>query len=203
MKKYLFPLAGFLLLLCACAGEEMDRTVFIPDATDANLPAYTEWGYNSFGARYERNYFLVANSLVPCKVTYRDGVLNFSLTGRLAADAASNRYDTEKMTLTFAFPSSHIGDFTDLVSLHGREIDLTGDSCGVRMEREDLVALVRPVSGRLTFGRAQLLRIDDVINRVILSGTFEVKFLLNSRPETISDGRFDVGIRDDFYSYPE
>ena len=49
----------------------------------------------------------------------------------------------------------------------------------------------------------QLLKIDGEENRVILSGLFELRFLKKGRPETISDGRFDVGINNDFYRFPE
>jgi hypothetical protein len=37
-------------------------------------------------------------------------------------------------------------------------------------------------------------------NRIILSGTFELRFLKNGHPESISKGRFDMGITDkNFY----
>jgi hypothetical protein len=56
----------------------------------------------------------------------------------------------------------------------------------------------------LYFKRIQLLSIDDIENRIILSGTFGIKFLKNGLSETISDGRFDIGITDrDFHSFSE
>jgi hypothetical protein len=58
------------------------------------------------------------------------------------------------------------------------------------------------IDGKLHFKRFQLLKVDDKINRIILSGTFEVKFIKNGLPQTLSDGRFDMGITNrDFYSY--
>jgi hypothetical protein len=197
MKKYLFTIVSILFLLCACSEDEMDRTIFIPDENDNNLPAYSEWGYNSFGAKYERDYFLATNNLVPCKITYQNGRLNFSLIGRLSGNSTS-----AKMVLTFSFPTSSMTDYADLVSLNNTEIDLTDASCAVKIETDNAETTVIPQSGHLTFKRAQLLRIDDKEDRVILSGIFDIKFLINSRPETISDGRFDIGINKDFYSYP-
>jgi hypothetical protein len=202
MKKYLFSLTGIFLLLCACSKDELDRTIFIPDDDDSNLPAYTEWGYNAFGARYERDYFLVSNQFVPCKITYRSGMLNFSLIGNIKGSAASYR-DEGKMTLTFSFPSPPMRRYADLAALHDTTIDLTDASCVVRIEKGNVETVSTSRSGHLTFKRAQLLRVDEVENRIILSGTFDVQILVNNRPESFSDGRFDVGINKDFYSFPD
>jgi hypothetical protein len=201
MQKYLFSLIGAFLLICACSKDEMDRTIFIPDDDDVNLPAYTDWGYNAFGAKYERDYFLVSDHLVPCKITYRNGMLNFSLIGNIKGGAASYR-DAGKMTLTFSFPSSPMRRYADLVSLHANKIDLTDASCMVKIEKGNVETIHTPQSGHLTFKRAQLLRIDDIDDRIILSGTFDVQFFINGWPETISDGRFDVGINNrDFHGF--
>jgi hypothetical protein len=200
MKKYLFSLIGIFLLLGACSKDEMDRTIFIPDDDDINLPAYTEWGYNAFGAKYERDYFLVSDYLVPCKITYQNGQLNFSLIGNRKGSAASYR-DAGKMTLTFSFSSSPMRRYADLVSLHDTTIVLTDASCAVKIEKDGAVTNITPqISGHLTFKRAQLLRIDDIDDRIILSGTFDVQFFINDMLETISDGRFDVGINKYFSS---
>lgn len=60
--------------------------------------------------------------------------------------------------------------------------------------------LLNLIAGNLTFKRAQQLRVDDKNDRIILSGTFDVQFLNNNRPESFSRGRFDVGlIEQDFY----
>ena len=199
MKKY----ALIIMLLpaiwaCTYENDIMDKTVFIPDEENANLPAYTEWGYNSFGAVYERSYFVSAYDIIPCKITYRNGVLNFHISGRIG----SRYYDTNEMILTFSFPTSLVGEYNpineymDLMVLHQKEIDLTGTSCEVKMTRNAQAETLSLLSGRLTFKRAQLLRIDNKENRVILSGTFDVRFLRNNIPEVISDGRFDFGITD-------
>jgi hypothetical protein len=202
MKTNLLILASLFTLLCACS--DIERTIFISDANDSNLPAYTEWGYNSFGAKYERLYFLVHKSIIPCKVTYREGTLHFSLTGVLSEVMYGNYgyFNSETMTLTVSFPSEPMYEYRDLLALHGRVIDLADtSSCRVEIDRTDKTGMtVAPIKGHLTFRRAQLLRIDEKENRVILSGSFDLQFLANDKPESITDGRFDVGIHTEFYS---
>jgi len=196
MRKYCFILL-IITLLSACSKDEMDRTIFIPDDNDYNLPAYTEWGYNSFGAEYERNYFLASNSIVPCKITYHDNQLRFSLSGRVTGGS----YKTT--TLSFIFtPSTPILDYSDLVKLNGVKINLTTINCTVTMEQDGDEKTLSVMGGELYFKRTQLLSIDDKVNRVILSGTFDVRFLQNNLPMTMSNGRFDLGITQNvFLSY--
>jgi hypothetical protein len=198
MKTFIY--ANMLALLCACS--DIDSTVFIPDSDDPSLPAYTEWGYNSFGAKYERHYFLADNGVTPCKIVYREGMLHFSLSGVLRGDAYSSY--SGHMTLTVSFPAGPVTKYRDLLTLHEREIDLSDPSaCRINIDIPDTDShtVVSPLSGHLTFRRAQLLRIDGEENRVILSGTFDMRFLMNDKPENITDGRFDVGIHKDFYSF--
>jgi len=202
MKRY-----GLLtiipLLLCSCSYDLLEKTIYIPDDEDRNLPAYTEWGYNSFGVKYERSYFCASNAIVPYKMVYQSGMLNFSLKGRVSQEYYSIRYrDGEEMTLVFSFPSVPIDKYQDLTVLHKKELDLTDASCKVIMTRETQTDTLSLLSGRLTFNRAQLLRIDEKENRVILSGTFEARFIRDDQPETMSNGRFDLGINE-VYVLPE
>jgi hypothetical protein len=172
-KAYLILFAAALLF--SCIGEEvMDRTIFIPDEDNATLPAYTEWGYNSFGAKYGRDYFLVSNYIVPCKILYNNNHLQFSLSGEY-------RYSKD-MTLSFVFPFPQITDYKDLMQLNATEIDLTDADCTVKMSQEGTETTLNVLGGTLHFKRAQLLSIDDQVNRVILSGTFEVRFLQTDFP---------------------
>jgi len=192
MRKPCFILL-IITLLSACSKDEMDRTIFIPDDDDYNLPAYTEWGYNSFGAEYERTYFLASNSIVPCKIVYYDNLLQFALSGRVTGGSY------KEMTLSFIFPpSTPISDYTDLMKLDKVKINLANVNCTVKMDSTTLTG----VGGELYFKRTQLLSIDDKVNRVILSGTFDVRFLQNNLPMTMSNGRFDLGITQNvFLSY--
>jgi hypothetical protein len=131
-------------------------------------------------------------------------MLNFYLSGNLHSNTTGSNYyyRYEDMTLMFSFPFAQMTTYADLVSLDNVQIDLQDASCRVTIERDNNVAALTPQSGRLFFKRAQLLGIDGVIDRVILSGYFDMQFLINGKPERISDGRFDVGINKDFYYFP-
>ena len=188
-----------MILFSSCSVEQIDKTIFIPDETDPSLPAYTEWGYNTFGAVYgSRNYFLVSEQIAPCHITYKDNLLHFSLSGILIGDDVM--YD--EITLSFNFPSDRPIKYADLLILNNRQYDLVafGD-CIVKMTRSGRdEKTLNVVSGNLYFKRAQLLLIDDVPDRIILSGTFELSFLENGSSVSISKGRFDMGINN-IYAY--
>ena len=191
MKKYISTLAIFSLLLFSCDENSLDRTIFIPDENNPDLPAYTEWGYNSFGAIYERAVIVSTNSIVPCKIVYKDDILDFSLIGQ---------YNREKMTLTFSFPLPGLQTIDDLADLNDLKVDLT-ENCTIKLNNSQIPLEV--LSGQLHFKRIQLLSVDEKFNRIILSGTFEARFLRDGLPEAISDGRFDIGVTSkDFYNYP-
>ena len=202
MKNYIFiTITAIIILSSSCSREsQMDRTIFVPDENDSELPAYTEWGYNSFGAIYDlRNYFVVSSSIVPCKILYKDELLRFSLSGILKGRHYS---ESEKITLSFNFPLEKPMQYTDLLVLNNVEIDLSSANCVVKIIHEKNEQTLEIVDGFLHFKRAQLLCIDDDYNRIILSGTFELRFLENDFPTSISEGRFDLGITKNlFYAY--
>jgi len=189
MKKY--SLIVILLLICSCSivEDNFNKYIFIPDKEDPNLPAYTEFGYNTFGAKYGNSYFLSSSSS-SFGANYHNGILKLWLSGRQESNA-----NTVSMSLTFSFPSSPVYAYQDLVSLNGMTIDLTGASCNLIMssgyQNEDTLIVT---SGHLNFKQARILRIDNIEDRTILSGTFDAQFLRNGQPEGISNGRFDLGI---------
>jgi hypothetical protein len=194
MKTQLSFIAAILFLLCACGTDLMDQTVFIPDGKDKNLPAYTEWGYNSFGAQYGSSYFLVTDKVDPCLITYQDGILHFHLTGGLTGNANNPDYKRESMRLSFSFPFSQVDSYTDLTPLDGLKIDLPDATCGVMLTLDSEPVSITVQGGRLFFKRMQLLYIDGEKDRAILSGYFDLQFLRNGKPEQITNGRFDLGV---------
>ena len=206
MKKNIFLiLTAAVILYSSCQSEpQMDGTVFIPDEENPQLPAYTEWGYNSFGAVYDtRTYFVVSNNIVPCKIRYKDGFLHFSLNGVLQT-GNSYYYGAEKepLSIIFSYPEENITQYTDLLAFNDKKINLADESCEVKIIRGENERILEIVNGFLHFKRVQLLYIDDVPNRVVLSGVFEMLFLENEFPATISDGRFDIGITEKiFYAF--
>ena len=194
MKTNILIISIFSLLLFACTKNVLDRTIFIPDKKYPELPAYTEWGYNSFGAFIEKNKFIATDEIVPCEIMYKDDFLHFSLIGW---------YNREKTTLTFSFPLSKIKTIYDLSVLHNLMLNLT-ENCIVKLEENNTQTTLDVLSGQLHFKRFQLLRVDEEVNRIILSGVFDVSFLKNGQTETISNGRFDMGITDrHFYSHAD
>jgi hypothetical protein len=167
MKRII--LISILYIGMISCDESIDRTIFIPDENDPNLPAYTEWGYNSFGAKYERNYFLASNNLVPCKITYKDGKINFSLHGYVAGKVMRYYYNVDKMSLVISFPFPVINDYSGLLVLNEKNFNIKNDECSVTMSINEKTAVdLEVLEGQLSFKRAQLLRIDDKSERVIL-----------------------------------
>lgn len=181
--------------LFSCKNDPMDRTVFIPDSEDPELPAYTEWGYNSFGAKYERDYFIATNYTVPSKILHKNSNVEFILSG-------VTQHNWEEMSMTFIFPFETIAHFTNLIKLNDVNINLADTECTVKLIQDTTETTLSVVNGNLHFKRTQLLRIDDEVDRVILSGVFNVTFLKDDVPASISNGRFDLGItRDLFYKF--
>jgi len=186
MKNQILIFTIFSFLLFSCSKTDLDRTIFIPDEDDPTLPAYTEWGYNSFGAEYERDYFLASQRIVPCKIMCENDRLRFSLNGTIR--------NNSEMSLEFIFPVTLMNEFTDLAQLNDVVIDLSSNDCTVKIWQGETEAVLEILDGKLHFKRIQLLHVDDKINRVIVSGIFELRFLQRGYPTTISNGRFDLGI---------
>ena len=193
MKTHTFIFVFLTLLLISCRKDVMDKIIFIPDEKDPNLPAYTEWGYNSFGAKYGNDYFLVfvpnkktitLNTITPCTIKHSNHQIQFLLHGVLR--------NGHEMRLLFTFPLiEQMTGYYDLVKLPKEEIVLSAaNNCTVSIDNTPL----HDLNGKLHFKRVQLLNIDGTMERAILSGTFELDFKKNGVNETISNGRFDMGI---------
>jgi len=198
MKQLFFIFACVAIISCSVEDSQLDRTIFVPDEKDMSLPAYTEWGYNSFGAKYERDYFLASQKIIPCKIMYRNDSLQILMSG-----IYGKSYSQDNMSLIFSIPYEKITNYSELMILNQKRIDL-GSNCVVEMILNDNRRILDGLSGELNFKRVQMLSVDDVVNRVIISGTFEVKFLgVTQFPESFSDGRFDFGItNNEFYYTP-
>jgi len=197
MKNNIFIISVIVISLFSCSNNDLDRTIFIPDEKDSNLPAYTEWGYNSFGAKYDRTHFISSQKIVPCKIIYKNDTLKFSLNGVVIRD--NNRPD---MTLEFSFPSNAMTKYSDLAHLNNITIDLASNNCGVKIFQDNTEKTLDILTGTLHFKRTQLLYVDEKENRLIISGVFNVQFLEKGYPTSISDGRFDMGIDEKvFWAY--
>jgi hypothetical protein len=202
MKTLFFILITIVFLLAGCSKDnELGKSVFISDTQYPDLPEYSEWGYNTFGAYYDRQAFISNDNIVPAKCIVTNNVMSFVLSGQLGAysyyaDANSN------MSLTFQISGFLPADYKPLVQLNDTTLDLRNTAYKVFVTIGAAEDTATVIEGNIQFKRAQNLVVDTKQVEVILSGYFDLKVLINNEPITISNGRFDVGIGDNnFYAY--
>ena len=211
MKKsiiLLFVSGTLLSIACESADYELEKSVYMPDKEHSGLPAYSEWGYNTFGAFYERKVFIYNNNEVPAKVIHTGGLSRFILKGGLAPpdynDYYYNGYNyyTSVMSLSFDLPGFHPDNYTDLIQLNDTIFDLSlPDNRVFAVIGTDTVDM-DVFNGRLQFKRAQHLYVDGEPMKVILSGFFGFQALVQGEPISVSYGRFDLSIDEyDFANY--
>jgi hypothetical protein len=202
MKIQFFISATIVLIFAGCSKEnELEKTVLTYDTEYTDLPAYSEWGYNTFGAYYDREIFISNNDIVPAKVIVSNNAMSFVLDGQ---KGNVNYYSgsNNEMTMTFKMSGFTPEQYTNLTVLNDTILDLTNPTYQVLVSIDTIEYTVNILSGELTFKRAQNLLVDKKQIEVILSGYFDFKAIINKKPVTISNGRFDVGISpDNFYSY--
>jgi hypothetical protein len=177
--------------------NELKKSVFIYDPENMDLPAYSEWGYNTFGAYYDREIFVSNDELVPAKIIVSDTSLSFLLDGQ---KGSSYYYDYSEMMISFMLSGFIPEHYADLALFNDSIIDLTNSACHVFVTIDTMKYAADILSGKLNFKRVQILQVDKQQVEAILSGYFDFKAIINDKPITISDGRFDVGIGpDNFY----
>ncbi len=204
MKNYIIHIAfGALLLMAACSKEtELKKSVFIPDTDFPDLPAYSEWGYNTFGAYYDRELFIYTENDVPAKIINTGGKTSFLLKGQKRSAQYSYDYDPVNMSISFDLYGFQPNTFSDLLALHDTTIDLTGPNFKMIVTIDTVKHEEQIMSGTLKFIRAQQLMVDKNQVEVILSGEFGYTALVDEEPISITLGRFDVGIgEDNFFKY--
>lgn len=189
-------LAVIVLTLNSCKKDnELSQSVFVSDPDNPDLPAYSEWGYNTFGAYYDREAFVASSSDIPVKVVVHDSATSFVFSGYKG-------YGSSKMSMTFIISGLLPNSYQDLVLLNDTVFNLLKPAITVTITEGLTTVPITILEGQLTFKRAQNLFVDKVQKEVILSGYFDFKALINNVPVTISDGRFDVGIQNEtFYKY--
>jgi hypothetical protein len=192
MKKLLF--AAMLITLWSCDNDrELRKSVFIPDPQFPELPQYSEWGYNTFGAYYGREPFVSNDREVPVNVTNHDDVTSFQFKGQLGK--YSYYSDDNSFLFTLTFSDFHPETFEDLLALHESVFDLTDPQFEVTMkDKDDVTHVAGILEGQFHVKRAQLLFVDEEKHQVILSGVFDFKALVDGEAVSVSEGRFDVGI---------
>jgi len=205
MKKVIFCISvAVILVVAACSEEtELKRSVFIPDKTYPDLPAYSEWGYNSFGAYYDMVPFISNEYGVTAKMINTGGKTSFTLNGHMSHGYYYNYYPGDEVSLIFDFYDFDPQSYTDLISLNDLTVNLTDPTCMVRVKMDTASYELDILSGTLFFKRAQNLYVDKKLAEVILSGTFGFQALVDGEePISVTLGRFDVGIGfDNFFRY--
>jgi hypothetical protein len=188
-----------IIIIQGCKKEtELKRSVFMADSEMPELPAYSEWGYNTFGAFYDRQVFRSSDALVPSKVYSSDTATQLIMEGELWADEYGSDYSDMTMKITLlGFTPQNYGD---LVVLNDSVINLKDPRCIVQLDGSFISKPIRIISGSLYFKRIQNLSVDKQHIEAIVSGYFEFKAFVNDNPVTVSEGRFDLGIgSDNFY----
>lgn len=185
---------GLLLLLSlfgGCVGDsDLHTTFFIRDKQYPDLPQYSEWGYNTFGAYINNDVFVSGDySWDPATIMAGDTMI-LSFYGEIR----SKLKDTTEMTLSFIFPRNSPRDDQYLLTLEDSVIDLTTSSHMVLIQSGPAKNTVTVSTGELHFTRVQNLLVDNNPVETILSGTFELQGIMNENPVSITLGRFDVGV---------
>lgn len=192
---------GAMLISCD-DDKDIERVIWVDDDEYEGLPAYTEWGYNTFGAYVNNRTFASARYFSEAPMHFYSG--NDTLTFCMEAHQYST-YSPIISTLKFVFPYKHITKYTGLKELQGVVVDLAADDVKVRVltsvndYSEEVTLNVE--SGELKFSRVQILYIDGDMVEAIVSGTFQFDATTEGTSLEVRHGRFDVGVDGDNLSF--
>jgi hypothetical protein len=194
MKHSLLIFLLFLFVFTGCKKEiELQKSVFIHDETFPDLPQYSEWGYNTFGAYYDREAFISNDMDVPVKVIVTNDTTLFVFQGEKGS---------VDMSMKFSIANYSPTNYADLILLNDSIINLDTTICKITVIIDGISYNANILNGNLEFSRAQKLFVDTKQIEVILSGRFEFQAIVNNLPITISEGRFDVGVgQNNFFKY--
>jgi hypothetical protein len=209
MKKLHAFIIVAAILICSCKKDnDLRRSIFLSDPGDYSLPAYSEWGYNTFGAYIDREIFVSNNDAVPAKFVCAADTASFIIDGTYNNFLQRNEtgyysaYRYPRMIMTFKFSGFSVETYSGLVVLNDTVFDLSMPENKLSITIDSINYTPVVLSGQVYFKRAQLLIVDKIEVQTILSGNFEMKILLDNMPLTISEGRFDMGINNyNFYRY--
>lgn len=206
--RSLMCVLGLAIIFGGCTKlvDPTDDFIFIRDPYEPGLPSYTESGYNTFGAMYEKNYFVVNKHIVPMKIIYKNGNIELTLSGVKDygnIDAFRSYADsTRLMSMVFVFPYEECNSYKDLLKLHNTQIDMKVAGCQIKLYEPNKAEKILDLQhGNLFIKRAQNLNVDGQRLAVILSGTFDCKFKNGERYEVIKNGRFDLSINDSQFTF--
>lgn len=190
MARLLFPLC--VLIFLGCEQESMlDDSIFVPDPELPELPAYTEWGYNTFGAQYEMGVFTSGSNALPLKLSTSGEQLEIFLLGEVKLPELYTN-----MSLRMLLDVEDIYTYQDLLVFHDSIIDLGPRVLELREVYGSEIREVDFLSGEIHVKRTQTVFVDDRETGLILSGTFQLRYLRDNYPVILHNGRFDFGINE-------
>ncbi|MCX7862908.1 MAG: hypothetical protein N2449_07925 [Bacteroidales bacterium] len=185
-----------IILLNACKKQDeyiLSKSIFIEDPYNPGLPIYSEWGYNTFGAYYDRIPFRSSDDLVPAKVYVNNDTLHFILQG-------IHQYNF--MSLKFSIKGFSPQNEFELTTLNNVHINLKDSGRAVVLKKGSSSYNLTILEGEIHFKKAQKLFVDNELYKTILCGTFRLKTFMDNEPISIYNGRFDVGIGyENFFNY--
>lgn len=186
-----------VVALCSCSREsDLKKSIFIPDPDDSRLPAYTEWGYNTFGAYLDREVFIYNDNLIPFVTLANNSITEFQFNGEIYENFFTNN---DKVSLIIKTSTIHPTKAEDLVALNGKTFQLSTPNFEVYLERNGARSKLSVQQGSLTFQRVQKVFVDRKYTEMILSGYFEISA---TGATSITEGRFDVAVKDGYsFSY--
>jgi hypothetical protein len=185
----------FLLCMAiagGCVGDpDLQRSIFVRDIRYPDLPQYSEWGYNTFGAFINEDVFVSGAELwEPASVMQNDTAMILSFHG----EKRSRGKDTTDMIMYFTITRSSPVYAEFLSSLNDSVLDLSAASNQVQIVSDNSLYPVTITSGELHFKRVQNLVVDMDPMETIFSGTFEFEGIMDGMPVSVTLGRFDVGV---------
>ena len=195
-------IAALITIFCvACSSEKnLDDTIIIYDEDYPDLPIYSELGYNTFGAYYDRDVFISNYNQVPGKFILSDSTATFTLSGYLNNINFGN--DTKNVSVVFTIPNCYPSSCSDLTTLDKKIYNVGDSAFNIAINVDGTQQEAKILSGQIEFKRAKNLLVDKVQTEVILSGYFNFKAIVNGTPITMSNGRFDIGIGEyNFFKY--
>jgi len=187
----------FSILCVSCKMEDeyiLMQSVFIEDPLNPGLPVYSEWGYNTFGAYYDRTPIRSNDYILPSKIFVNQDTLNFMLQGEMKSG--------QSILLKFSIKGFSPQNEYELVSLNNTIINLKNSANKVVFKISNQTYNLQIIEGELHFKKAQKMFLDNELFKTILCGTFRFKTFINNEPVSIYNGRFDVSIGyENFFNY--
>lgn len=202
MKKQLLICALAATLFACSEGSDLKKSIFVPDAEDSRLPAYTEWGYNTFGAYTDgRDVFTFSNSDIPLKIYASSSATELEFSGEMYEEYGANNSQRELIIRTTAIAPKSA---EDLAALNGKNIKLDATNAEVYVVKNGVKSkIVLTTGSSITFNRVQKIYIDKKYTQMIVSGYFEILTASARSSDSFTDGRFDVGIKDGYSFFNE